>query len=179
MDLLIQARHNRKAEPSSFRSQRDWVLALCLLICITIAYLPALNGTAIWDDDAHITRSELRSWDGLLKIWTQPGSTQQYYPLVHTVFWVEHQVWGDAPLGYHLVNIVLHCISALLLLKILRRLEIPGAWLAVAIFALHPVQVESVAWISELKNMLSGVLYFRSALVYFQFDTFVRNTNGR
>jgi protein O-mannosyl-transferase len=170
MDLLIQARHNRKAEPSSFRSQRDWLLALCLLICTTIAYLPALNGTAIWDDDAHITRSELRSWGGLLKIWTQPGSTQQYYPLVHTVFWVEQQLWGDAPLGYHLVNIVLHCISALLLLKILRRLEIPGAWLAVAIFALHPVQVESVAWISELKNMLSGVFYFSSALVYLQFD---------
>jgi protein O-mannosyl-transferase len=150
--------------------RQDWVFASLLLIFAAIAYLPALNGTPIWDDDAHITRPELRSWDGLAKIWTQPGSTQQYYPFVHTVFWLEHQLWGDAPLGYHLVNLLLHCFSALLLLKILRRLEIPGAWLAAAIFALHPVQVESVAWISELKNALSGVFYFSSGLVYLEFD---------
>jgi protein O-mannosyl-transferase len=150
--------------------RQDWVFALLLLVLTTLAYFPALNGTPIWDDDAHITRPELRSWDGLVKIWTQPGSTQQYYPLVHTFFWIEHQLWGDTPLGYHLVNIVLHCISALLLLKILRRLEIPGAWLAAAIFTLHPVQVESVAWISELKNTLSGVFYLGSGLVYLKFD---------
>jgi tetratricopeptide (TPR) repeat protein len=151
-------------------SGQDWLFTLLLLIFTTLAYFPALNGTPIWDDDAHITRPELRSWEGLIKIWTQPGSTQQYYPLAHTVFWAEHQLWGDAPVGYHLVNVLLHCLSALLLLRILRRLEIPGAWLAAAIFVLHPVQVESVAWISELKNTLSGVFYFGSALVYVQFD---------
>ena len=151
-------------------SRQDWLLSLLLLIFTTLAYLPALNGTPIWDDDAHITRPELRSWDGLIKIWTQPGSTQQYYPFVHTVFWAEHQLWGDAPLGYHLVNVLLHCFSALLLLEILRRLEIPGAWLATAIFVLHPVQVESVAWISELKNTLSGVFYLGSGLAYLAFD---------
>ena len=156
-------------EPTPWWRQ-DWVFALLLLIFTAIAYLPALNGTPIWDDDAHITRPELQSWDGLAKIWTQPGSTQQYYPFVHTVFWLEHKLWGDAPLGYHLVNLLLHCISALLLLKILRRLEIPGAWLAAAIFALHPVQVESVAWISELKNALSGAFYLSSGLVYLEFD---------
>ncbi|HEX4200518.1 MAG TPA: hypothetical protein VHY59_03295, partial [Chthoniobacterales bacterium] len=150
--------------------RQDWVFALLLLILAAIAYLPALNGSPIWDDDAHITRPELRSWDGLAKIWTQPGSTQQYYPFVHTVFWLEHKLWGDAPLGYHLVNLLLHCISALLLLKILRRLEVPGGWLAAAIFVLHPVQVESVAWISELKNALSGVFYLSSGLVYLEFD---------
>ncbi|MBV8215018.1 MAG: tetratricopeptide repeat protein [Verrucomicrobia bacterium] len=150
--------------------RQDWLFALLLLIVTTLAYLPALNGTPIWDDDAHITQPELRSWDGLVKIWTQPGSTQQYYPFVHTFFWIEHQLWGDAPPGYHVVNIALHCVSALLLLRILRQLEIPGAWLAAAIFALHPVQVESVAWISELKNALSGVFYFSSALIYLEFD---------
>jgi len=150
--------------------RQDWLFALLLLIFTSLAYLPALNGTPIWDDDAHITRPELRSWDGLIKIWTQPGSTQQYYPFVHTVFWAEHQLWGDAPLGYHLVNVLLHCFSALLLLQILRRLEIPGAWLAAAIFVLHPVQVESVAWISELKNTLSGIFYLGSGLAYLEFD---------
>src|SRR5580692_1606368 len=150
--------------------RQDWLFALLLLIFTTLAYLPALNGTPIWDDDAHITRPELRSWDGLIKIWTQPGSTQQYYPFVHTVFWGKHQLWGDAPLGYHLVNVLLHCFSALLLLQILRRLEIPGAWLAAAIFVLHPVQVESVAWISELKNTLSGIFYLGAALLYLRFD---------
>jgi tetratricopeptide (TPR) repeat protein len=83
---------------------------------------------------------------------------------------VEHQLWGDWLAGYHLLNILLHCASALLLVRILRRLEIPGAWLAAAIFALHPIQAESVAWISELKNMLSGVFYFGSVLAYLKFD---------
>jgi tetratricopeptide (TPR) repeat protein len=157
---------------SPFRrlARSDWLWALCLVVAIILTYLPALTGTPIWDDDAHITRPELRSLDGLAKIWTQPGSTQQYYPLVHTVFWVEHQLWGDNPLGYHLVNALLHCVSALLLVRILRRLEISGAWLAAVIFALHPVQVESVAWISELKNTLSGLFYFSAALVYLKFD---------
>ena len=117
-----------------------------------------------------LTKPELRSLEGLGRIWTQPGATQQYYPLVHTLFWVEHQLWGDWPAGYHLLNILLHCASALLLVRILRQLQIPGAWLAAAIFALHPIQVESVAWISELKNMLSGVFYFGSVLAYLKFD---------
>jgi tetratricopeptide (TPR) repeat protein len=95
---------------------------------------------------------------------------QQYYPVTFSVFWVEHKLWGDSTLGYHLVNILLHVTAALLLLKILRMLQIPGAGLAAAIFALHPVQVESVAWISELKNTLSAVCYFGSALACLRFD---------
>ena len=83
---------------------------------------------------------------------------------------MEDQLWGDWPAGYHWLNIVLHCASALLLVRILQRLEIPGAWLAGAIFALHPIQAESVAWISELKNMLSGLFYFGSMLAYLKFD---------
>jgi tetratricopeptide (TPR) repeat protein len=148
----------------------DWPLALLLVFVTMTAYVPAWNGTPIWDDNAHLTKPELRSLDGLVRIWTQPGATQQYYPLVHTLFWLEHQLWGDWPAGYHLLNILLHCASALLLFRILRQLEIPGAWLAAAIFALHPIQVESVAWISELKNMLSGAFYFGSLLAYLKFD---------
>jgi protein O-mannosyl-transferase len=145
-------------------------LTLLLVIVTMLAYLPAWNGTPIWDDDAHLTKQELRSLQGLGRIWTQPSATQQYYPLVHTMFWVEHQLWGDWPAGYHLLNILLHCASALLLVRILRQLQIPGAWLAAAIFALHPIQAESVAWISELKNMLSGVFYFGSVLAFLKFD---------
>jgi protein O-mannosyl-transferase len=150
--------------------RRDWLLALLLVIVTMLAYLPAWSGTPIWDDDAHLTKPELRALEGLAKIWTHPGATQQYYPLVHTLFWVEHRLWGDWPTGYHLLNILLHCTSALLLLRILRQLEIPGAWLAAGIFALHPIQVESVAWISELKNLLSGVFYFGSLSAYLKFD---------
>ncbi len=150
--------------------RRDWALALLLVIVTMFAYLPAWNGTPIWDDEAHLTKPGLRSLEGLAKIWTQPGATQQYYPLVHTLFWVEHRLWGDWPEGYHLLNILLHCTSALLLVRIFRQLEIPGAWLAAGIFALHPIQVESVAWISELKNLLSGVFYFWSLSVYLKFD---------
>jgi tetratricopeptide (TPR) repeat protein len=147
------------------------VLAVTIiLLAAFIAYRPAWNGTPVWDDDGHITAPELRSLAGFGQIWTKLGATQQYYPLVHSVFWAEYRLWGDAPLGYHLLNILLHAISSLLLYKILRRLAIPGAWLAAAIFALHPIEVESVAWISELKNCLSGVFFFGAFLSYLQFD---------
>ena len=108
--------------------------------------------------------------DGLAQIWTQLGATQQYYPIMHSVFWIEYHLWGNSNLGYHLVNILLHFFSALLLVLILRRLAIPGAWFIAAIFALHPVQAESVAWITELKNTLSGVFFFATVLMYLKFD---------
>ncbi|MGB7566664.1 MAG: tetratricopeptide repeat protein, partial [Chitinivibrionales bacterium] len=157
-------------EVSNHVLNRDWIFAIVLFISTVIAYQPSWNGTPIWDDDGHITKPELRSFDGLKRIWSQLGATQQYYPLVHSVFWFEYHLWGNSTLGYHLVNILLHFVSALLLLCILRRLVIPGAWFIAAVFALHPVQVESVAWITELKNMLSGVFFFSTALVYLQFD---------
>ncbi len=106
----------------------------------------------------------------MAQIWTKPGVTPQYYPLVHSVFWIEHRLWGDSPRGYHLLNILLHVCSALLLVRILRRLQVPGAWLAGAIFALHPIEAESVAWITELKNTLSGLFFFATMLVYLDFD---------
>ena len=149
----------------------DLILGV-FLFCITfIVYQPAWNGKLLWDDDSHITRTDLRSIGGLERIWTQLGATQQYYPFTHSVFWLEYHLWGDSTTGYHLVNILLHFLSALLLICILRRLAIPGAWLLAAIFTLHPVQVESVAWITELKNTLSGVFFFSALLVYLKFDS--------
>jgi len=150
--------------------KRDWLCALLLVVVTLLAYQPAWNGKPVWDDDAHITKPALRSLGGLARIWMEPGATQQYYPLVHSFFWVEYHLWGDRTLGYHLINILLHVGCVLLLVKILRRLDVPGSWLAAAIFALHPVEVETVAWITELKNTLSGVCCLGAALVYLNYD---------
>jgi tetratricopeptide (TPR) repeat protein len=149
---------------------RDRFLALGLFVAVLLAYQPAWNGKPVWDDDAHLIPPALQSWNGLEKIWFQPGTTPQYYPLVSSVFWLEQKLWAYATPGYHLVNIILHLASALLLVRVLRRLEVPGAWLGAALWALHPVQAESVAWMSELKNTLSGLCYVGSALAYLRFD---------
>jgi hypothetical protein len=145
-----------------------WLPAL-ILIALAV-YYPAWHGGLLWDDDGHLTRTELRSMHGLWRIWFDLGATQQYYPLVHSAFWLLARIWGDDPLAYHLVTIVLHASSAFLIVLILRRLGVPGAALAGIIFAVHPVQVESVAWMTELKNTLSGVLCLGSALAYLHFD---------
>ncbi len=134
------------------------------------AFLPAVRGGFLWDDDAHVTRAGLRSLQGLGRIWGEVGATQQYYPLLHTAFWFEHRWWGDAVIGYHLTNILLHAAAACLVVAALRRLAVPGALLAGLIFALHPIEVESVAWISEQKNTLSAVFCLAAAWVYLGFD---------
>lgn len=136
----------------------------------TFAYLPALHGGMFFDDDLHVTAPQLSSWHGLGRIWFEPGATQQYYPLLHTAFWIENRLWGGALIGYHGTNVVLHVICASLLAAILRKLSIRGPWLAAGIFALHPVAVESVAWISQQKNTLSTAFYFAAALAYLRFD---------
>ena len=159
----------KPAPPAS--KHPDWVWGLLLLAATFLAYWPAWHGQPVWDDAAHITKPALRSAAGLVSIWTQLGATQQYYPLLHTAFWLEYQLWGEATVGYHLLNILLHFVSALLLVRMVRRLGIPGAWLAGGIFALHPVMVESVAWITELKNTLSGVFFLAAALAYLKFDS--------
>jgi tetratricopeptide (TPR) repeat protein len=165
MDCPLEPPHNSLVE-----GRKDWLLGLLLLLATMVAYQPAWHAGFVWDDGAHITWPELRSWHGLADIWLKLGATQQYYPLVHTFFWVEYKLWGSAPLGYHLVNILVHVFAALLLVRILRQLAVPGAWLAAFLFALHPVEVESVAWISELKNTLSTVFYLGSVLAYLRFD---------
>ncbi len=146
-------------------------VALLLPVAVVAAYWPALRGNLLWDDEAHVTRPDLRTLGGLRRIWSEPGATQQYYPVLHSAFWVEHRLWGDATLGYHLANVALHLAACLLLYRVLRRLAVPGALFAVAVFALHPVCVETVAWISEQKNTLSTVFYLGAALAYLRFDS--------
>jgi len=152
------------------RGSPDAWRGLLLLGLTFAAYWPALNGDFLWDDDAHVTKMALRSFDGLRRIWTELGATQQYYPLLHSAFWLEARLWGDVVIGYHIVNVVLHVIAACLVVTLCQRLSIKGAWLAGAIFALHPINVESVAWISEQKNTLSLVFYLLAAFAYLQFD---------
>ena len=163
-----------------------WLGALAIIIATFIAYLPALSAGYIWDDDDYVTENELLvGMEGLHYIWLPepieieekrpPRRTAQYYPVVFTTFWVEYQLWGLDPFGYHLINVLLHIANAFLLWRILVRLKFPGAGigaaLVAAVFALHPVHVESVAWITERKNVLSGFLYLASALIYLRFET--------
>jgi Flp pilus assembly protein TadD len=152
------------------KHRRDVLLSIVLVCAILVAYFPAYNGGFIWDDDAHVTRPDLRSLHGLSRIWLELGATQQYYPLLHSAFWFEHRLWGDSTFAYHAINVLLHALVVCLLLQVLRRLKIPGAALAAAIFALHPVHAESVAWISEQKNTLSAVFYLSAMLAYLRFD---------
>jgi tetratricopeptide (TPR) repeat protein len=146
------------------------VIYLLLLGLALAVYFPALNGQFLWDDSGHVTRADLRPLAGLGRIWFEFGATQQYYPVLHSAFWLEHLLWGDATLPYHLANVALHTGVALLFGLTLRRLALPQAWLAAALFLLHPVCVESVAWISEQKNTLSAVFYLGAALAYLRFD---------
>jgi tetratricopeptide (TPR) repeat protein len=130
--------------------------ALLILVLGFWTYWPALHGGWLWDDDRLITDNfQLRSLDGLWKTWFVPGSQIDYYPLEQTVLWIEWQLWQNQTLGYHLVNVILHIVGALLVWRLFDKLGLRFAWLGGLLFALHPVQVESVAWIAELKNALS------------------------
>jgi len=147
-----------------------WFFCLLLILATITAYLPVWHAGFIFDDNTCVTQNPLLySLDGLRQIWASPGVTLQYYPLTFTVFWLEYHLWGLNPLGYHLVNVSLHAVNAILFWLILRRLGVPGAWLAAAIFALHPVCVETVAWVTEHKNTLSGVFYLSSILAALAF----------
>ena len=113
---------------SSGKPRLRMLIGMALILVATCAaYFPAIHGQFLWDDDQHVTKPELRSMQGLFRIWFEAGATEQYYPLLHSAFWLEYQLWGDRPLGYHLVNLLLHCAAAGLVFLILRKLQIPGA----------------------------------------------------
>ncbi|MCW5892540.1 MAG: tetratricopeptide repeat protein [bacterium] len=141
-----------------------WLGALVLVLLTVVAYRPALDAGWVWDDDDYVTdNAALRTPDGLRRIWLEPGATPQWYPATFTSLWLEWQVHGLDPRGYHRTNVLLHALNALLAWAVLRQLAVPGAFLAAALFALHPVHVESVAWVTERKNVLSGA-FFLAAL---------------
>ena len=147
-----------------------WLLGLALVTAVVAAYLPALQAGFVWNDDTYLTENRtLDGIEGLRLIWTEPKANEQYYPMVFTSFWVEKHLWSLQPFGYHLVNVLLHAGSALLLWGLLVRLGLPGAWFAAALFALHPLGVESVAWITERKNTLSLFLSLLAIHAWYSF----------
>src|SRR5438128_2728678 len=146
---------------------RICLLAVTLGALTILIYRPAWHGEFIWDNDRYVTHNHLLAApDGLRRIWFSLDAPSQYFPLAYTVLRIERSFWDLNPAGYHWVNIFLHLGNALLVWCILSRLKVPGAWLAGAIFALHPVQVESVAWISELKNLLMGFFFLLTLLAW-------------
>ncbi len=177
--------HNPLPKPNPTSSKGLIYLGILAIVLATfIAYLPAMRGDFIWDDDAYVSENPLfQNLSGLGKIWslkliTKPDGqrcfnsyTPQYYPLVFSTFWLESSLWDqNNPRGFHIVNVLLHIANALLVWLICHRLGFQWAYLAAVIFALHPVEVESVAWITERKNVLSGLFYLLALLSYLRFD---------
>ena len=162
MQSVAKGRSNLRVLPALF--------VLSLAAATIMAYRPAWNGGFLWDDDAYITNNELLTApNGLRRIWLSFDSPSQYFPLTYTSFRIERALWGLNPSGYHWTNIFLHVANALLVWRLLARLKLPGAWLAAAIFALHPVQVESVAWITERKNVLMGFFFLLTLFAWIAF----------
>ena len=149
--------------PSWFR--HDWLWGLILMLTVILAYMPVWQAGFIWDDSVVLTANPCIVGPlGLKEIWTT--SAADICPLTLTTFWIEHALWGLGPLPYHLVNLLLHGASAVLLWRVLRSLRVQGAWLGAALWALHPVAVESVAWITEMKNTESGLFFLLSILFF-------------
>ena len=152
----------------SFR-QRDWLWGFVLIGLVCVAYARVFNAGFIWDDESHLTRNPCIVGPlGLKEVWTSARAV--YYPLVLTTFWTVHKFVGLSPWPYHLLNVLLHAGSAVLLWQILRQLNVRGAWLGAALWALHPVMVQSVAWVTELKNTQSGFFYLLSILCFLKWD---------
>lgn len=154
------------AATSSAPSRSPWIVAGLLTLVTLAVYLPVFNGGFIWDDDVYIFNNPLVTSDGgLHDIWLTAKSIE-YYPLFYTTLWVQWKLWGMNATGYHTVNILLHVLNVLLIWRLLASLKVPGAVLAALLFAVHPVNVESVAWVSELKNTLSLLFFLLGGLTW-------------
>ena len=154
-------------------SRQDVLVLVALGLLVVVSYLPAmLWGGFVWDDNLYIKVDPVRDVSGLWQIWFSPSAIdgeRHYWPLVYTTFWLEHKLWGFDPTGYHIVNVLLHLANTLLVWHLVRRLAVPGAWVVAAVFAVHPLHVESVAWVIERKDVLSGLFYLAAALGWMRF----------
>ena len=137
--------------------------ALALLAMVGMAFASAFSAGFVWDDSTFVVgERHLQSLAGLLDIWTKPGTTEEfhYWPVLYTSFWLDSMLWGFAkPVGFHLTNVVLHGCNAVLLWRVLLRLNVPGAWLIAAVFAVHPLRAEAVVWVIARKDLLATLFY--------------------
>jgi tetratricopeptide (TPR) repeat protein len=157
--------------------QREWLWAFLLIALVFVSYARVFNAGFIWDDESHLTRNPCIVGPlGLKEVWTSARAV--YYPLVLTTFWTVHKFAGLSPWPYHLLNVFLHAGSAVLLWQILRQLNVRGAWLGAALWALHPVMVQSVAWVTELKNTQSGFFYLLSIFCFLKWDKRLRKLSS-
>lgn len=149
----------------------SWRIAVAgLVVLAVVAHGLSVTEGFIWDDDFYVTQNlTLRSMDGLRRIWFEPLATPQYYPLVHTTYWLEYRVWGLDSRGYHAVNVALHAAASVALWALLAKLAVPAAWFGSALFAVHPVGVECVAWVTERKNTLFVVMAMLAASYWLRY----------
>ena len=140
---------------------------------VLASYLPALGGGYVWDDLVFSEDPVIREGiAGLAKIWSNPAALRyegHYWPVVYTTFWLEHKLWGLDPLASHAINLLLHLVCTVLVWRLLLRLQAPGALLVAAVFAVHPLHVESVAWVIERKDLLSGAFFLGSLMLWLRF----------
>jgi Flp pilus assembly protein TadD len=149
---------------------RKILLSLAMVLVAGWIYWPAIHGGWIWDDKTEMPQmAALRGPGALWTIWFAPN-TGDYYPVKTTLEWLQWQAWGDNTFGYHLTNICLHACSGLLLWHLLKKLGVRYAFLGGLLFVVHPVAVESVAWVDELKNVLSLPFVLLAMLAYIDFD---------
>ena len=160
----------RASSTTSYFADKPWLLALALMLITLVTYAPVWHAGFIWDDKELLVDNPLvRASDGLYRFWFTTEALD-YYPLTSSLCWLEWRLWGSSATGYHVVNVFLHAANAALLWIILRRLKVPGAWLAGLIFAIHPVTVATAAWVSEQKSTLSMLFYLLAILLYLRFD---------
>ena len=149
-----------------------WIAAIGLAALVVVSFWPAIDAGFVWDDRAFTEAAAIRESSGLRTIWFSPGEIQgegHYWPIVYSTFWLEHKLWGFDPTGYHIVNIALNILNCVLLWRLLSMLAVPGAWIAAALFAVHPVHVEAVAWVIERKDLLAVLFYLAAAVTWIRF----------
>ena len=163
-------------------SRRDAYAAALLGLIVAVFYFPATQAGFVWDDLIITSLGSVSSWEGIRQIWLDPVSAyfqtdvaeNHYWPIVYTTFWLEHKLWGFAPAGYHVVNILLHFANTALLWRLLVRLAVPGAWFAAALFAVHPVHTEPVVWVMGRKDLLSALFYLAAVSMWLRHLEFSR-----
>ncbi|MDE2902488.1 MAG: tetratricopeptide repeat protein [Chloroflexota bacterium] len=146
----------------------------------SLSYFPAFQAGFVWDDVVFTENGAVREWGDIWSLWLSPGHIEyegHYWPLVYTTFWLEHKVWGFNAAGYHVVNVILHIANSLLVWRLFSRLSVRGAWLIAAVFAVHPLHVESVAWVIERKDLLSALFYLLAVLSWLKFQDSNRKKN--